>query len=73
MASIRSPADSRVFNDKTVRWEASEQYRANCEKYVAKEIPGATSIKVVAPVMTDEIAATRQDVSPLRHVIFLLC
>ncbi|KAL9607388.1 MAG: hypothetical protein Q9167_007698 [Letrouitia subvulpina] len=61
MACIRSDPGSSVFNDKTVRWEASKQFRVKCEKYVAKAIPGATSIKVVATVMTDEIADTRED------------
>ncbi|MCJ1264293.1 hypothetical protein MMC22_004164 [Lobaria immixta] len=61
-AHIRSSPDSKVFNS-TGYWEASKEYRTSREIYVAKTIKGATSVKVVAPVMTDETTAMKEDTS----------
>lgn len=66
MAHIRSSPDSKVFNLTKSYWEASKEYRTTPEIYVAKTIKGATSVKVVASVMTDEATARKEDVRDTR-------
>lgn len=66
MAPVRSPPESKVYNQTKGYWEAHNEHRTSREKYVAEAIKDATSVKVVAPVMTDETTAMKEDVRDTR-------